>query len=179
MLQLALRFAHQIGNGATVVKSVPYRGIFRVARVDISSTYGHHREHTLMPSTRHAVNFALFPLGLSHGAATIRGTFSYKHPKVHGVEIRPGMTARMEGVDGEISRIHFVDPNTNAPKPPPTTAVFKNLTSNTTQTHVNGSFFACWFADYVLQVDGENVMELAHQKQHTIKAGKPYGYTER
>ncbi len=25
------------------------------------------------------------------------------------------------------------------------------------QTHVEGSFYACWFADYVLQVDGENV----------------------
>lgn len=68
-------------------------------------------------------------------AATIRGTFSYKNPKVHDVELRPGMTARLEGVDGEISRIHFIDPNTNAPKPPPTTAVFKNLTSNTTQVH--------------------------------------------
>ncbi|CAL8462740.1 g2273 [Coccomyxa elongata] len=68
-------------------------------------------------------------------AATIRGTFSYKNPKVHDVELRPGMTARLEGVDGEISRVHFIDPNTNAPKPPPTTAVFKNLTSNTTQVH--------------------------------------------
>ncbi|EIE26178.1 Pkinase-domain-containing protein [Coccomyxa subellipsoidea C-169] len=97
-------------------------------------------------------------------AATIRGTFSYKHPKVHDVEIRPGVTTRMEGVDGEISRIHFIDTQTQSPKPPP--------------THVEGSFYACWFADYVLQVDGENVMELAHQKQHTIKAGKPYGYTE-
>lgn len=25
------------------------------------------------------------------------------------------------------------------------------------QTPVEGAFYACWFADYVLQVDGENV----------------------
>ncbi|KAK9907375.1 hypothetical protein WJX75_002467 [Coccomyxa subellipsoidea] len=111
-------------------------------------------------------------------AATIRGTFSYKQPKVHDVEVRPGMTARMEGVDREISRIHFIDPQTEAPKPAPVTAVFKNLTSGTQQKPIEGAFYACWFADYVLQVDGENILELAHQKQHTIKAGKPYGYTE-
>lgn len=68
-------------------------------------------------------------------AATIRGTFSYKHPKTHDVEVRPGMVARMEGVDGEISRIHFVDPNTNQTKPLPGTTIFKNLTSNTVQVH--------------------------------------------
>ncbi len=31
------------------------------------------------------------------------------------------------------------------------------------QTHVNGSFYACWFADYVLQVDGENVSAPIHK----------------
>jgi hypothetical protein len=69
-------------------------------------------------------------------AATIRGTFSYKQPKVHDVEVRPGMTARMEGVDREISRIHFIDPQTEAPKPAPVTAVFKNLTSGTQQVRL-------------------------------------------
>lgn len=46
------------------------------------------------------------------------------------------MTARMEGVDGEISRIHFIDPQTEAPKPAPVTAVFKNLTSGTQQVRL-------------------------------------------